>query len=193
MSTVTGLSDTTTPQPARERNNPKRELQMANTFVNHWDRIVDVVVVGLGRRSTRRRDIGRRSRRAGARRREGSDDRRDDGGVGRWHLAVEQSRDGCGRCCRFARRRAHLPRSCRCRPRARSLAARGVRRHRTRDAALPRGPHTGAHPHPAAPRLLHAVGFEGHVPQPGRTVEANPYPVGAELLEWKDRIVKRAR
>ena len=34
-------------------------------------------------------------------------------------------------------------------------------------------------------------GFDGHVPQPGRTVEANPYPVAAELPEWKDRIVKR--
>ncbi len=34
-------------------------------------------------------------------------------------------------------------------------------------------------------------GFEGHVPQPGRTVEANPYPVAQELPEWKDRIVKR--
>ncbi len=34
-------------------------------------------------------------------------------------------------------------------------------------------------------------GFDGHVPRPGRTVEANPYPVGAELPDWKDRIVKR--
>ena len=34
-------------------------------------------------------------------------------------------------------------------------------------------------------------GWEGHVPRPGRTVEANPYPVGERLPEWKDRIVKR--
>jgi 3-oxosteroid 1-dehydrogenase len=34
-------------------------------------------------------------------------------------------------------------------------------------------------------------GWEGHVPRPGRTVEANPYPVGERLPEWKDRIVER--
>ena len=34
-------------------------------------------------------------------------------------------------------------------------------------------------------------GIPGNVPQPGRTVEADPYPVGDELPEWKDRIVKR--
>jgi len=34
-------------------------------------------------------------------------------------------------------------------------------------------------------------GFEGHVAQPARAVEANPYPVGSELAEWKDRIVSR--
>ncbi|MCB0995516.1 MAG: FAD-binding protein [Acidimicrobiales bacterium] len=34
-------------------------------------------------------------------------------------------------------------------------------------------------------------GFEGSIPQPARCVEANPYPVGSELPEWKDRIVSR--
>ncbi|HZP16034.1 MAG TPA: FAD-binding protein [Nocardioides sp.] len=34
-------------------------------------------------------------------------------------------------------------------------------------------------------------GIPGNVPTPGRTVEADPYPVGDELPEWKDRIVKR--
>jgi 3-oxosteroid 1-dehydrogenase len=34
-------------------------------------------------------------------------------------------------------------------------------------------------------------GFPGTKVQPGRTVEADPYPVGDELPEWKDRIVKR--
>ncbi len=34
-------------------------------------------------------------------------------------------------------------------------------------------------------------GWEGHLPRPGRTVEANPYPVGERLPEWRDRIVKR--
>jgi succinate dehydrogenase/fumarate reductase flavoprotein subunit len=34
-------------------------------------------------------------------------------------------------------------------------------------------------------------GFEGAVPVPGRCVEANPYPVGTELPEWRDRIVSR--
>ena len=34
-------------------------------------------------------------------------------------------------------------------------------------------------------------GWEGHLPRPGRTVEANPYPVGERLPEWKDKIVKR--
>lgn len=34
-------------------------------------------------------------------------------------------------------------------------------------------------------------GFEGTQPRPGRTVEANPYPVADELPDWKDRIVKR--
>jgi 3-oxosteroid 1-dehydrogenase len=34
-------------------------------------------------------------------------------------------------------------------------------------------------------------GFPGTKMQPGRTVEADPYPVGDELPEWKDRIVKR--
>lgn len=34
-------------------------------------------------------------------------------------------------------------------------------------------------------------GLPGTVTQPGRTVEADPYPVGDELPEWKDRIVKR--
>ncbi len=33
--------------------------------------------------------------------------------------------------------------------------------------------------------------FPGTKTQPGRTVEADPYPVGDELPEWKDRIVKR--
>ena len=33
--------------------------------------------------------------------------------------------------------------------------------------------------------------FPGTLMQPGRTVEANPYPVGEKLPEWKDRIVKR--
>ncbi len=33
--------------------------------------------------------------------------------------------------------------------------------------------------------------FPGTKLQPGRTVEADPYPVGDELPEWKDRIVKR--
>jgi len=34
-------------------------------------------------------------------------------------------------------------------------------------------------------------GFEGAVNVPARCVEANPYPVGSELPEWKDRIVSR--
>lgn len=34
-------------------------------------------------------------------------------------------------------------------------------------------------------------GFEGAIPQPARCVEADPYPVGTELPEWKDRIVSR--
>lgn len=34
-------------------------------------------------------------------------------------------------------------------------------------------------------------GIEGNIPQPARAVEANPYPVGTELPEWKDRIVSR--
>jgi 3-oxosteroid 1-dehydrogenase len=34
-------------------------------------------------------------------------------------------------------------------------------------------------------------GFPGTKVQPGRTVEADPYPVGDELPDWKDRIVKR--
>ncbi len=34
-------------------------------------------------------------------------------------------------------------------------------------------------------------GIPGNVPQPGRTVEADPYPVRDELPEWADRIVKR--
>lgn len=34
-------------------------------------------------------------------------------------------------------------------------------------------------------------GFPGTRTVPGRTVEADPYPVGDELPEWKDRIVKR--
>jgi 3-oxosteroid 1-dehydrogenase len=33
--------------------------------------------------------------------------------------------------------------------------------------------------------------FPGTKTMPGRTVEADPYPVGDELPEWKDRIVKR--
>ena len=33
--------------------------------------------------------------------------------------------------------------------------------------------------------------FPGTKVQPGRTVEADPYPVGDELPEWQDRIVKR--
>jgi 3-oxosteroid 1-dehydrogenase len=33
--------------------------------------------------------------------------------------------------------------------------------------------------------------FPGTKTSPGRTVEADPYPVGEELPEWKDRIVKR--
>lgn len=33
--------------------------------------------------------------------------------------------------------------------------------------------------------------FPGTLMQPGRTVEANPYPVGEKLPEWRDRIVKR--
>lgn len=33
--------------------------------------------------------------------------------------------------------------------------------------------------------------FPGTVMQPGRTVEADPYPVADELPEWKDRLVKR--
>lgn len=34
-------------------------------------------------------------------------------------------------------------------------------------------------------------GFPGTVPQPGRAVEPDPYPVGVELPEWKDRLVSR--
>lgn len=34
-------------------------------------------------------------------------------------------------------------------------------------------------------------GIEGNMPQPARAVEANPFPVGTELPEWKDRIVSR--
>ena len=34
-------------------------------------------------------------------------------------------------------------------------------------------------------------GFPGTLATPGRTVEADPYPVGEELPEWADRIVKR--
>jgi 3-oxosteroid 1-dehydrogenase len=34
-------------------------------------------------------------------------------------------------------------------------------------------------------------GFEGHIAVPARAVEANPYPVGTELPEWKDKIVSR--
>jgi len=34
-------------------------------------------------------------------------------------------------------------------------------------------------------------GFEGAVNVPARCVEANPYPVGSELPEWRDRIVSR--
>lgn len=34
-------------------------------------------------------------------------------------------------------------------------------------------------------------GWEGHVPRPGRTLEADPYPVGERLPDWADRIVKR--
>jgi succinate dehydrogenase/fumarate reductase flavoprotein subunit len=33
--------------------------------------------------------------------------------------------------------------------------------------------------------------FPGTITQPGRTVEADPYAVGDELPEWKDRLVKR--
>jgi 3-oxosteroid 1-dehydrogenase len=33
--------------------------------------------------------------------------------------------------------------------------------------------------------------FPGTLMQPGRTVEADPYAVGDELPEWKDRLVKR--
>ena len=34
-------------------------------------------------------------------------------------------------------------------------------------------------------------GIPGNIPQPARCVEANPYPVGQELPEWKDRLVSR--
>jgi succinate dehydrogenase/fumarate reductase flavoprotein subunit len=34
-------------------------------------------------------------------------------------------------------------------------------------------------------------GIPGNVPKPGRTVEADPYPVRDELPEWADRLVKR--
>jgi len=34
-------------------------------------------------------------------------------------------------------------------------------------------------------------GIPGNIPQPARCVEANPYPVGQELAEWKDRLVSR--
>jgi succinate dehydrogenase/fumarate reductase flavoprotein subunit len=34
-------------------------------------------------------------------------------------------------------------------------------------------------------------GIPGQRPTPGRAVEANPYAVGDELPEWKDRLVKR--
>lgn len=34
-------------------------------------------------------------------------------------------------------------------------------------------------------------GIPGNSPVPGRAVEANPYPVGTELPEWKERLVSR--
>ena len=34
-------------------------------------------------------------------------------------------------------------------------------------------------------------GIPGNRPVPGRAVEANPYPVGTELPEWKERLVSR--
>lgn len=34
-------------------------------------------------------------------------------------------------------------------------------------------------------------GFPGQLARPGRAVEPNPYPVGTELPEWKDRLVSR--
>ncbi|MFA5882589.1 MAG: FAD-dependent oxidoreductase [Acidimicrobiia bacterium] len=34
-------------------------------------------------------------------------------------------------------------------------------------------------------------GIPGNIPQPARAVEANPYPVGQELPEWKDKLVSR--
>ena len=34
-------------------------------------------------------------------------------------------------------------------------------------------------------------GIPGQVAQPARAVEANPYPVGTELPEWKDKLVSR--
>jgi len=41
------------------------------------------------------------------------------------------------------------------------------------------------------PDYYRTWGFPGTVHRPGRTVEADPYPVGDELPEWADRIVKR--
>jgi hypothetical protein len=34
-------------------------------------------------------------------------------------------------------------------------------------------------------------GWEGHLPRPGRTVEANPYPVGERLPEWNPHVARR--
>ena len=41
------------------------------------------------------------------------------------------------------------------------------------------------------PDYYWTFGIPGNRAEPGRAVEANPYPVGTELPEWKDRIVSR--